>query len=82
MLSKKDRTYLKRSINMIINWNKKDCSKNIIHIHGFQDHTIPKRNVNPTYIINEGSHMMIYTKGDEINKIINNEIKKVLMHMQ
>ncbi len=76
MLSQKDPTYLKRTINMILNWDRKDCPNGIIHIHGTQDHTLPIKNISPTYIINNGTHMMTYTKGAEINNLILQEIKK------
>lgn len=71
MMKDKDPRYLKRTADMIINWDKKDYSKKIIHIHGNNDHTIPVENVKADYIIDNGSHMMVLTRGDEINKLIN-----------
>lgn len=70
MLEAKDAAYLKRTSNMIINWNKKNNDEKIVHIHGTKDHTIPLKNVKADYIIPEGSHMMVLTHGDEINGII------------
>jgi pimeloyl-ACP methyl ester carboxylesterase len=70
MLKSKSSTYYKRTVSMIINWDRKNCNNNIIHIHGTKDHTIPIRNVKAAFIIDKGSHMMTLTRGDEINKII------------
>ena len=71
MLSDKDPVFLKRTIAMIIGWKRKASHEEIIHIHGDADHTIPIRNVDYDYLIEDGSHMMVYTRADEISAIIN-----------
>lgn len=70
MLDAKDPLYMKRTIGMIISWEKETFSEKIIHIHGDADHTIPIRNVNADYIIESGSHMMTLTNSDAVNKIL------------
>ncbi len=70
MLKKKDKTYLKRSVNMIINWKRKEYNKTIIHIHGTKDHTLPIRKIKATHIISKGSHMMALTRGEKLNTLI------------
>lgn len=70
MLDAKDPLYMKRTIGMIINWEKETFSEKIIHIHGDADHTIPIRNVNADYIIESGSHMMTLTNSEAVNKIL------------
>lgn len=71
MLKGKDKTFLKRSVGMIINWDKNTYSEKIVHIHGTRDHTLPIRKLTPTIIINKGSHMMTLTRAEEIGKIVN-----------
>ena len=71
MLKKKDPLYLKRTINMIINWQRKSLPDEIIHIHGDADHTIPVRNVCYDHKIPGGSHMMLVTRGKEISCLVN-----------
>lgn len=71
MLKRKDPLYMKRSVSMIIRWKKKGYNPSIIHVHGTADHTLPIRKVNADCIIDNGSHMMTLTKGDEINELIN-----------
>lgn len=71
MLKSKDKSYLKRTVAMIINWDRKTYSDKIIHIHGTNDHTLPHRKVKSDYTISKGSHMMTLTKGKEINDLIN-----------
>lgn len=64
MLEAKDPVFLERTISMIINWDRKTNSKEIIHIHGNKDRTIPIKNVNFDYLVNKGSHMMTLKKPD------------------
>lgn len=70
MLRKKDPLYLKRTVDMIINWDRSHYSEQIIHIHGDKDHTIPIKNIEPDYLLKGGSHMMMLTRAPEINEIL------------
>ena len=45
MLKNKNELFMKRSVNMIINWERYSNNSKIIHIHGNNDHTIPVRNL-------------------------------------
>ena len=75
MLKAKDPLYLKRTVDMIINWDRTAFPDNIIHIHGDRDHTIPIKNVRYDYMVEDGSHMMMITRADEINQIIHHVLK-------
>ena len=70
MLKAKDPLYLKRTVDMIINWERTAYPVSIIHIHGDRDHTLPVRNISYNYLVHEGSHMMMITRADEINQIL------------
>lgn len=70
MLKSKNPDYYKRTVDIILNWNREKTNSNIIHIHGTNDHTIPIRNVKADYKIADGSHMMTLTRGDEINLLL------------
>ena len=56
---------------MILEWKRETYSQNIIHIHGDLDKTIPARNVAFDYLIEDGSHMMVLTRGDLISELLN-----------
>ncbi len=71
MLEDKHPEFLRRTIAMILEWNRISYSERIIHIHGDNDRTIPIRNVTYNYCISDGSHMMVLTRGKEISEIIN-----------
>ena len=70
MLRQKDPLYLKRTADMIICWEREQYQEEIIHIHGNADHTIPYKNVNCDFLIEEGSHMMVLSRAEEISRII------------
>ena len=71
MIEAKDPAYLKRTVDMVINWDKEDYDDRIIHIHGDRDHTLPYRKVRYDYLVENGTHMMVYIRGDEVSKLIN-----------
>lgn len=70
MLKAKDKKFMKNSIRMIIEWDKESFDESIIHIHGNKDNTIPIKNVNYDYLIEDGSHMMTLTRSEELNALI------------
>jgi pimeloyl-ACP methyl ester carboxylesterase len=78
MLRKKDKRFLKRTIPMIVNWEKKNNSgKALIHIHGTKDHTIPIKNIKADIIITAGSHMMVLIQAKLISEKINEILEKL-----
>ncbi len=70
MIEAKDPAYLKRTVDMVINWDKNGYDSRIIHIHGDKDHTLPHRRVDYDYLVKDGTHMMVYIRGDEISGLI------------
>lgn len=70
MLSAKDPVYLKRTVDMIVRWQKQECLAPVYHIHGDADHTLPLAHVQADTIISGGSHLMVYTRAGEINPIL------------
>jgi pimeloyl-ACP methyl ester carboxylesterase len=71
MLGLKEPLYLKRTVDMIINWDREEYDCSIVHIHGDSDRTLPIKNVKADYVIRNGSHMMVYTRAEEISEILN-----------
>lgn len=74
MLKGKDPVYIRRTIEMIVEWDRKDYDTAIVHIHGNQDHTIPIRRVRCNYTVKGGSHMMTLTRFEQINALLNHEL--------
>jgi len=78
MLKAKDPHFLKRTTNMILDWDRLEYNREIIHIHGDNDHTIPARNVAYDYLVEGGSHMMVLTRGALISEILNPILKETI----
>lgn len=72
MLRKKKPSYIKRTIDLIIKWDRTENTKPIYHIHGNKDHTLPiKKLKSVTNIVENGSHMMTLTRANDISAILN-----------
>ncbi len=75
MLKRKKPLYMKRTVEMIINWDRTQNDTKIYQIHGDNDHTIPIKNIEPPfYLVENGSHMMTLTRADEVSEIVNDII--------
>ncbi|MEQ9188628.1 MAG: alpha/beta hydrolase, partial [Cryomorphaceae bacterium] len=70
MLDAKDPLFLKRTIGMIIHWERDTNTTEVIHIHGDRDHTLPIKHVEYDYLIKGGSHMMTLTRADELSQLL------------
>jgi pimeloyl-ACP methyl ester carboxylesterase len=70
--------YFKWATQQVCKWKKEGTyPAPIIHIHGTKDKTFPLRKIkNLDYIVQNGSHVMLYNKGQKISTIINSELKK------
>ena len=71
MLNDKEGLFLKRTTEMIVGWERVVAPDGIIHIHGNADHTLPIKNVRYDYLIEGGSHMMVYTRAEDISPLLN-----------
>lgn len=79
MIADKEDVFIKYATEMIVSWKRKpeqNVNKNIIHIHGDADNTLPIEAIKADYIIAGGSHMMALTQADTISVIINEELLK------
>jgi surfactin synthase thioesterase subunit len=73
------KNYFRRAIHCVTHWNNKIIPSNVIHIHGTADKVLPIRKIKCDYIIENGSHLMVVNKADEINQILNHELASYIM---
>ena len=79
MLNDLDPKYFKRAVHMILQWQNTVVPEGIVHIHGEVDNTIPSKNIKePRIMLEDGSHMMIMTRADEISAIVNQTLNQKL----
>ena len=69
-----DLVFVDWAIHQILNWKNDWQPHNIIHIHGDRDKIFPVKKINPTCIIEDGTHMMIYNRAREISEYIQKEL--------
>lgn len=70
VLKKTDADFLKWSTQAICTWKNIVRSPGLFHIHGGIDRILPLRYNAPDYIINDGGHLMIYNRADEISRVL------------
>jgi len=75
MISRKSPHFIKSAVRWMIHWERKEYRADIYHIHGAKDHTLPIKNVEANYVIEEGGHMITYNQAEEISKILNEVIQ-------
>ncbi|MDV7188196.1 alpha/beta hydrolase [Lutibacter sp. TH_r2] len=69
-LSVRDEHYLHWAIYNVLHWKQIEAPKNLIHIHGLEDHVFPIKHIKNCIQIEKGTHIMILTKAKIISKII------------
>jgi hypothetical protein len=74
-LSERNPDYLSWAIDSLVNWDKTEVSKNIIHIHGEKDTVFPIKNLLHPFMKIKGGHAAIITQAQWFNK----ELSKILL---
>jgi surfactin synthase thioesterase subunit len=78
MLKSAPRNYFKRAVRCLLTWRNTTVPGGVIHIHGTNDKILPYKNIGKCdHTIEGGNHFMIVSNADEINRIINRELKKI-----
>ena len=76
MLNSAPENYFAGAIHCLLTWDNREVPQNLVHIHGTADLVLPYQKVsNCDYTIKDGTHFMIVNKSEEINAIINEELR-------
>lgn len=71
MLRDSSPLFMKWAMKAILNWRNETVPPNLYHIIGDKDRVFPYKTIqNPTAVIKGGTHIMVFDKADEINKIL------------
>jgi hypothetical protein len=70
-------TFAKWAMGKILTWENNCKPENIFHIHGTADKLFPIKNIIPDVRIHNGGHFMVYSKADEISRILSNRLKTI-----
>lgn len=74
MLKQTQVEFIKRSVNIILNWQNKSYPENLCHIHGSTDKLLLSGSVKPHYWVKGGGHFMIWNMAEEISNLIQKEL--------
>jgi len=74
---KADPKYVDWAVDQILNWKNFWVPDNAFHIHGEKDRMFPLRNIQPTHVIKNGTHIMILNKADEVSACI----EEIVLHL-
>jgi len=77
MVNSMTENYFKYCMNIIVNWNGTELPGNAIHIHGSNDRLLLYSCVKANYEIKGGSHAMVVFRAEEVNRIIEEELKNI-----
>jgi pimeloyl-ACP methyl ester carboxylesterase len=69
-------TYLKWSIDKVINWENTEKPSRLYHIHGTADKIFPYRKLKPDITIVNGGHLMVHNKPEELNNALASILKR------
>lgn len=67
--------YVKRTVEMIVNWSRVELPLNCVHIHGTKDRLLVFKKVKADYTIKNGTHAMIVYQASEISLLLNELMK-------
>jgi pimeloyl-ACP methyl ester carboxylesterase len=75
MIKASDPAFIRWALEAILKWNSTDTPENILQLHGDHDPILPKRFTKPTHIIQNAGHLMVLSRAEEINSILQGVFK-------
>lgn len=76
MLKNTSPVFAKWAMAAILNWDNKTIPPNTVQITGNKDRLFPYKKLKDAMIVKGGTHIMIFDKAKEINRILKKIIKK------
>ncbi len=70
MLKENDIEFLRRSVHIIMHWQRRTSPDGIIHIHGTADKMLPLHPRKVHYAIRNAGHFMVWNRAEELSPII------------
>lgn len=70
MIAAKSPYFLKSAVRWMIAWERETYPTNIVHIHGNKDRTLPIKNIETNYIVEDGGHMIVYTHAEALSVLL------------
>lgn len=77
MFQEQDPRFLKWALVQVPRWKGQGDLSRIHHIHGDKDELFPFKRIENASLVKGGTHFMVYTRGREVSKLINVELKRI-----
>lgn len=78
ILADSDPVFTKWAIHQITHWKRTErIPSSLLHIHGDADRIFKIGNVNPDYVIKDGTHFMTVSKHEEVSIVIQEALSKL-----
>ena len=65
-----DPAMIRWSLHAIVSWHQQERLPGVVHIHGSSDHLLPLKYIHPDHVIQNGGHLMVFNRAEEVNKIL------------
>jgi pimeloyl-ACP methyl ester carboxylesterase len=75
MLRNTSPAFIKWAMGAVVKWDNKTIPPNVYHIHGDKDLVFPYKNVKNAELIKGGTHIMVYNRAKQVNKLLKNILK-------
>ncbi len=72
-----DPQFIRWGLNAIPQWKYTSDQSGFCHIHGGKDAILPIKYTKPTHTIASGTHMLILTNAEEVNKILEETLLQI-----
>lgn len=76
MLKKSSPKFIKWAINAVLAWENESVPPNVYHLIGDKDMVFSYKQIKDVTVIKGGTHIMVFDKAKQINKILKGILKK------
>lgn len=80
LISHADPAFIKWAVHAIVNWKQHSRPQAIYHIHGSADKILPLRYTHPDFVVDRGSHFMVWTKAGEVSRKLAEALSEAEAH--
>jgi pimeloyl-ACP methyl ester carboxylesterase len=75
ILKDSDGRFMKWAMRAVALWRNDNYLQPVSHMHGRKDHMIFPQNVHADHWIEDGGHMMVYNRAEQVSRIIEQELE-------
>lgn len=77
VIRESDPAFIRWALGAILQWKNEEVPDPLWHIHGSSDEILPIKNAKPTHVIKKGTHLMVMSRADELNRFIEEALSAI-----